>query len=44
MNNATHKASDGTLYREAGQWWLVWRHNAWWVISGEPLEKLERIS
>lgn len=40
MNNATHKSSDGTLYRRTGNWWYVWRSGDWWVISGDPVQKV----
>lgn len=43
MNNATHKAKDGTLYRKQGKFWMVYRGNAWWVMSGEPVIKLEKL-
>lgn len=43
MTKATHKDKHGTPYRKQGRFWLVWRNNAWWVVSGEPVEKLERI-
>lgn len=43
MNKATHRDKHGALYHKSGKWWYVWREDAWWPISGDPVVTLSRL-
>lgn len=43
MNQATHIGTDNRYYRKTGEWWFVWRNDAWWNIIGKPSVTLSRL-
>ena len=43
MVEQKYKDEYGRIYKKKGNFWRVFRDGQWWVISGDPLFKLEKI-